>query len=73
MVSATHLNGDGRLRVHRVDYETDAVIQKSLRERVANGVTLLTVAYRLQTVMDYDKIVSGSSIPRYVPLTSAHC
>ena len=40
-----------------LDYETDSVIQKSLRNRVANGVTLLTVAHRLQTVMDYDRIV----------------
>ena len=25
---------------------------------MANGVTLLTVAHRLQTIMDYDKLVS---------------
>lgn len=41
-----------------IDYETDTVIQESLRTRVAKGVTLLTVAHRLQTIMDYDKIVS---------------
>ena len=41
----------------RVDYETDAVIQRSLRNEVARDVTLLTVAHRLQTIMDYDKIV----------------
>ncbi len=39
------------------DYDTDAVIQSSLRNEVASDVTLLTVAHRLQTIMDYDKIV----------------
>lgn len=41
-----------------IDYETDAVIQESLRKEVAKDVTLLTVAHRLQTIMDADKIVS---------------
>ena len=42
------------------DYETDAIIQRSLREAVAKDVTVLTIAHRLQTVMDADKIVSIS-------------
>jgi ABC-type multidrug transport system fused ATPase/permease subunit len=41
-----------------IDYETDAVIQASLRTELKNDVTVLTVAHRLQTVMDSDKIVS---------------
>ena len=41
-----------------LDYATDAVIQASLREELDKGVTLLTVAHRLQTIMDADKIVS---------------
>lgn len=41
-----------------IDYETDTVIQESLRKEVAKDVTLLTVAHRLQTIMDADKIVS---------------
>lgn len=40
-----------------IDYETDTVIQASLRERLGSDVTLLTVAHRLQTIMDADKIV----------------
>ncbi|KAI0803030.1 hypothetical protein BC629DRAFT_1591129 [Irpex lacteus] len=40
-----------------IDYDTDAVIQSSLRNEVASDVTLLTVAHRLQTIMDYDKIL----------------
>ena len=49
------------------DYETDEVIQKSLREELGSDVTLLTIAHRLQTIMDADKIVSphmpGGSLP----------
>lgn len=41
----------------RVDYETDTIIQESLRQEVAKDVTLLTIAHRLQTIMDSDKIV----------------
>ena len=40
-----------------LDYETDAVIQRTLRNELAKDVTLLIVAHRLQTVMDADKIV----------------
>ena len=39
------------------DYETDAIIQQSLRNELKD-VTVITVAHRLQTIMDYDKIVS---------------
>ena len=41
-----------------LDYETDAVIQTSLRTELDKDVTVITVAHRLQTVMDYDKIVN---------------
>ena len=41
-----------------LDYETDAIIQKSLRTELGKDVTVLTVAHRLQTIMDSDKIVS---------------
>ncbi|GJE86639.1 multidrug resistance-associated ABC transporter [Phanerochaete sordida] len=40
-----------------IDYETDAVIQAALRTELARDVTVVTVAHRLQTVMDYDKIM----------------
>ncbi|KAJ7290142.1 P-loop containing nucleoside triphosphate hydrolase protein [Mycena rebaudengoi] len=39
------------------DYETDEVIQKSLRTELGNDVTLLTVAHRLQSIMDADRIM----------------
>jgi ABC-type multidrug transport system fused ATPase/permease subunit len=41
-----------------IDFETDSVIQSSLRTELGGDVTLLTVAHRLQTIMDADKIVS---------------
>ncbi|EJF59658.1 P-loop containing nucleoside triphosphate hydrolase protein [Dichomitus squalens LYAD-421 SS1] len=40
-----------------IDYETDSIIQKSLRTELGKDVTLLTVAHRLQTIMDSDKIM----------------
>ncbi|KAL4247270.1 ATP-binding cassette transporter C [Abortiporus biennis] len=40
-----------------IDYETDTVIQQSLRKELRKDVTLLTVAHRLQTIMDADKIM----------------
>lgn len=43
------------------DYETDEIIQKSLREELGKDVTLLTIAHRLQTIMDADKIVRRPS------------
>ncbi|EIW66578.1 hypothetical protein TREMEDRAFT_65446 [Tremella mesenterica DSM 1558] len=39
-----------------VDFETDALIQKSIRS-LPQSCTVLTVAHRLSTVMDYDKIL----------------
>jgi len=39
-----------------VDVETDAVIQKALRTKFSN-VTVLTIAHRLNTIIDYDKIL----------------
>ncbi|WWC60298.1 uncharacterized protein I303_102867 [Kwoniella dejecticola CBS 10117] len=39
-----------------VDFETDALIQRSIRN-LPSSTTVLTVAHRLSTVMDYDKIL----------------
>ena len=39
-----------------VDMETDALIQRSIREEFRNS-TVLVVAHRLSTVADFDKIL----------------
>ncbi|KAI0768822.1 multidrug resistance-associated ABC transporter [Trametes elegans] len=40
-----------------IDYETDTIIQTSLREELGRDVTVLTVAHRLHSIMDADKIM----------------
>ncbi|KAF7348320.1 Multidrug resistance-associated ABC transporter protein [Mycena sanguinolenta] len=40
-----------------IDYKTDSTIQNSLRRELRGDVSLLTVAHRLQTIMDADKIM----------------
>ncbi|KAF8904793.1 hypothetical protein CPB84DRAFT_1772829 [Gymnopilus junonius] len=39
------------------DYKTDALIQTTLRQKLPSDVTVITVAHRLQTIMDADKIM----------------
>ena len=39
------------------DYKTDSIIQATLRNQMGSDVTIVTVAHRLQTIMDADKIV----------------
>ncbi|KAF8832671.1 hypothetical protein HHX47_DHR1001791 [Lentinula edodes] len=39
------------------DYRTDSIIQDSLRNELKGDITLITVAHRLQTIMDADKIM----------------
>lgn len=41
-----------------IDYKTDAIIQASLGRELGGDVTIITVAHRLQTIMDADRIVS---------------
>lgn len=40
-----------------IDYKTDSIIQSSLRTELGGDVTLITVAHRLQTIMDADRIM----------------
>ena len=39
-----------------IDVETDEIIQRTIREQFS-GSTIITIAHRLNTVIDYDKIV----------------
>lgn len=40
-----------------IDLETDSLIQQSLRENFAATHTIITIAHRLNTIIDYDKVV----------------
>lgn len=41
-----------------VDFETDAIIQQTIRDEFGGGrSTVLTIAHRLDTIMDVDKYV----------------
>ena len=40
-----------------LDYKTDSIIQSTLRNQMSSDVTIITVAHRLQTIMDADRIV----------------
>ncbi|KAF8956519.1 multidrug resistance-associated ABC transporter [Flammula alnicola] len=40
-----------------IDYKTDAVIQTTLRHKLNVDVTVITIAHRLQTIMDADRIM----------------
>lgn len=48
-----------------MDYETDRGIQQVLREELVSepgrGRTLVTIAHRLRTIIDYDSVVVMSA------------
>jgi ABC-type multidrug transport system fused ATPase/permease subunit len=44
--------------VDSLDHKTDTAIQTSLQHELGRDTTVITIAHRLQTIMDADKIVS---------------
>ncbi|KAF8526563.1 hypothetical protein BU17DRAFT_82663 [Hysterangium stoloniferum] len=57
-----------------IDYVTDAKIQKTIREEFKNSL-LLTVAHRLRTVIDYDRLIildNGRVVEFDTPHTLIH-
>lgn len=63
VILALHRLIRDHLATSAIDYKTDSVIQASLRNELGGDVTLITVAHRLQTIMDADKIVRHSPDP----------
>ncbi|KAF5389224.1 hypothetical protein D9757_003458 [Collybiopsis confluens] len=53
-------NTRAQVLMPNTDHETDAVIQETLRRELSD-VTLITVAHRLATVIDFDRIVEFDS------------
>ena len=52
-----------------IDMETDDLIQKTIRERFVD-CTVITIAHRLKTILDYDQVVVlsfGKSIEHDTP------
>ena len=52
-----------------VDMQTDSFIQKVIREKFAN-TTVITIAHRLNTIADYDKVIvmkSGKIVEQGTP------
>eukprot|EP00656_Telonema_subtile_P057285 TRINITY_DN9392_c0_g1_i1.p1 TRINITY_DN9392_c0_g1~~TRINITY_DN9392_c0_g1_i1.p1 ORF type:complete len:126 (+),score=36.22 TRINITY_DN9392_c0_g1_i1:126-503(+) len=51
-----------------VDFETDQLIQGTIRERL-QGSTVLTIAHRINTIMDYDKVLmlDQGTVLEYAP------
>jgi len=39
-----------------VDFETDSLIQKTIRQEFRN-CTVLTIAHRINTIIDYDRVM----------------
>ncbi|KAH8835448.1 hypothetical protein DL96DRAFT_1730898 [Flagelloscypha sp. PMI_526] len=58
-----------------IDFATDSIIQESLRTELSTDVTLITIAHRLQTVFDFDKIMvldAGNLVEFDSPLSLLH-
>ena len=52
-----------------VDLETDDLIQKTIRKEFGD-CTVLTIAHRLNTIMDYDRCIERSLIVTYYCLSN---
>ena len=44
-----------------VDPETDQIIQRTLRDSIAAGTTVITMAHRLPSITDYDRVIFMSA------------
>ena len=55
-----------------VDMETDAMIQETIRNEFSD-CTILTIAHRLNTIVDYDRYALSALISCLCPLFHASC
>ncbi|KAG6906812.1 hypothetical protein DXG01_011996 [Tephrocybe rancida] len=70
--SGSNLSFGASLATSAIDYKTDSIIQASLRTQLNKDVTVITVAHRLQTIMDADRIMvldAGNIIEFDAPYT----
>ena len=56
-----------------IDHETDNIIQNTLRRELGSDVTVLTIAHRLQTIIDADKIVSALALFEPIEKLTVSC
>ena len=47
------------------------MIQTAVRKQLDSSITVLTVAHRLSTIKDYDKVVRPYLVPRSYDLTTS--
>ena len=51
------INQTEHVTLPQVDPETDANVQRAIREQLRPGTTVITIAHRIESILGYDKIL----------------